>query len=100
MEKQKLYDLIIGKIKEDPECLPLSAVEEIVELFGVYCCSCDSKGYLEVTCEDNQEYIQACDTCNHFGIIGDTDSLAREVAENDGYVLNSDGKILEQEIKF
>lgn len=59
------------------------------------CESCDGNGYLEVTREDNCQYIEACDTCDHFGIIGDTDSIAREVAESKGYKLDKNGKILE-----
>ena len=57
------------------------------------CPSCDDKGYLEVTQDDNCEYIQACDNCDYFGLLGNRDERAREAAVKDGYVLNKKGRI-------
>ena len=59
-----------------------------------FCESCNNKGYLEVTLPDDYEYIQSCDNCDHFGIIGDRDYRAREAARKDGYKLDKEGKIL------
>ena len=58
-----------------------------------FCESCDNKGYLEVTQEDNCEYIECCDNCDYFGLHNDRDDRAREAAVKDGYVLNKKGRI-------
>ena len=60
------------------------------------CPSCDNKGYLEVTQEDNCEYIESCDNCNYFGSNTERDYRAREAAKKDGYMLNPRGRIINQ----
>jgi Zn ribbon nucleic-acid-binding protein len=60
------------------------------------CPSCDNKGYLEVTQEDNCEYIESCDNCNYFGSKTERDDRAREAAKKDGYMLNPRGRIINQ----
>ena len=60
------------------------------------CPSCDNKGYLEVTQEDNCEYIESCDNCNYFGSNTERDDRAREAAIKDGYRLNPRGRIINQ----
>ena len=69
-------------------------------LKGLACEVCSDRGYLEVTHEDNHEYIEACLDCNGFtvGSMGDAtgaDERAQLQAERDGYKLTKTGKIKE-----
>lgn len=96
MQNKDLINLIINKLQHDSQAFSNKNLRELAELAGVYCNSCDNRGYLEVTKEDNCQYIESCDTCDHFGIIGDDlDQRAQAVAISDGYKLDNDGKILE-----
>jgi hypothetical protein len=63
-------------------------------LESLKCQCCDDNGYLEVT-HDDGEYIEACQECDYFGIIGEVDELARDKAKADGYKLTKSGKVKE-----
>lgn len=86
--------------EENIEFEELEVVDEkqADDLCSDYCESCDERGYLEVTHQDNCEYIEACENCNGFtqGSHCDAtgaDERAREQAIKDGYKLTKAGKI-------
>jgi hypothetical protein len=72
--------------------------EVIVEALNEECgCeACDGMGYLEVTHEDNCQYIEACESCDYFGIMGSDEEInakAREKARRDGVKMTAKGKV-------
>ena len=77
-------------------------IEEFIrleKLIPEICDSCEGKGYIEVTHDDDCEYIDACQECAVFaeGSMGDwtnADQNARDKAVKDGYKLNKQGKIM------
>ena len=89
----EMKELIIEHIKLNDSA---ENIEEIATYLGVLCECCYNKGYVEVTGNKNEQYIEACDECNYFGIIGDVNAMAREVAEADGYQLSKTGKVLNE----
>ena len=93
--KKEIVDLVVEKLTSDPESFSEKTIKSIAELIGLYCYSCENRGYIEVTREDLCEYIEACDACDHFGVFDDKDIQARIIAEGDGYKLDEQGKIKE-----
>lgn len=78
-------------IKELIQYYDISEIKEYID--SEFCDCCENKGYLEVTREDNCEYIESCDNCNYVG--NDLDDKARDKALEDGYKLDANGKILD-----
>jgi hypothetical protein len=79
---------------EDKDYL-LNQLEVILTEF---CESCEGKGYLEVSHDDNNEYIEACETCDYFGIMEfdkqpSLNDRAIEKAKADGVKVTKNGRV-------
>jgi hypothetical protein len=60
-----------------------------------FCECCEDKGFIEVTHADNKEYIEACEECDFFGIIGNEQNDKAQIkAIKAGYKLGCKGEIL------
>lgn len=79
--------------------LLMDLLDKHVDSKDQVCQSCGDNGYLEVTHDDNCEYIEACETCDYFGIMefdGEPtlDEKAIQKAKKDGVKCSKNGKVL------